>query len=51
LISFGRFYIANPDLAERIIKKQVLNDKWDMKTFYGFQHGAKGYNDYPVFSE
>ena len=48
-IVFGRFYIANPDLAERLINNQELNTNFDMKKFYG--GGAKGYTDYPTYRE
>ena len=49
LVSFGRLYISNPDLAERLIEGKQINDKWEFATFYGFQHGAKGYTDYPRY--
>ncbi len=49
-ISFGKFYISNPDLAERIIKGVEINRKYDMKTFYGSNWGATGYTDYPTFN-
>jgi len=47
LIGFGRPFIANPDLVER------LQNDWplavaDRATFYGL-HGAKGYTDYPFY--
>jgi N-ethylmaleimide reductase len=42
-IAFGRLYIANPDLAERLIAELPLN-KYDRSTFYG--GGEKGYTDY-----
>lgn len=43
-IAFGRLFISNPDLAERIKSGAPLN-KYDRATFYG---GAeKGYTDYP----
>jgi N-ethylmaleimide reductase len=46
-IAFGRHYIANPDLVERLKADAPLN-KYDRKTFYG---GAeKGYTDYPTLS-
>jgi N-ethylmaleimide reductase len=38
-VSFGRLYISNPDLAERILNGWEINRKWDMKTFYGHIHG------------
>jgi N-ethylmaleimide reductase len=47
LIAFGKLYIANPDLAERLKKGQPLN-AWDKNTFYG--GGAKGYTDYPALT-
>ena len=47
-ISFGRTYIANPDLADRIAKGAALSE-WDSKTFY--TQGAEGYTDYPPLGE
>lgn len=48
LISFGRLYIANPDLPERFEKNVALNDM-DKTTIYG---GAeRGYIDYPLWDE
>ena len=46
-IVFGRFYIANPDLAERLIANQELNSEFRFKQFYG--GGAEGYTDYPTY--
>ncbi|CAF0815519.1 unnamed protein product [Adineta ricciae] len=48
-IVFGRFYIANPDLAQRLINKQELNSNFNPKTFYG--GGAVGYTDYPTYEQ
>ncbi len=48
-ISFGRLYISNPDLADRILNGWQVNTKWDMKTFYG-PFGKNGYTDYPFYS-
>lgn len=45
LVAFGRPYIANPDLAERLKTKAALN-QLDPATLYG--GGAKGYTDYPA---
>lgn len=45
LIAFGKLYIANPDLVERLKKGAPLNEP-DKATFYG--GGAKGYTDYPT---
>jgi N-ethylmaleimide reductase len=44
LIAFGRLWLANPDLIERLQRKVPLNDP-DPSTFY--TPGAKGYTDYP----
>jgi N-ethylmaleimide reductase len=43
LVAFGRPYIANPDLVERLRANAPLNEA-DKTTFYG--GGAKGYTDY-----
>jgi N-ethylmaleimide reductase len=47
-IAFGRPFLANPDLVERLRRDAPLN-KWDMATFY--TPGAKGYTDYPALAE
>ncbi|MEO0377717.1 MAG: alkene reductase [Cyanobacteria bacterium P01_A01_bin.17] len=44
LVSFGRTFLANPDLPERLALNASLNDP-DSSTFYG--GGEKGYTDYP----
>ena len=46
MVSFGRLYISNPDLAERILNDWPLNKDLDMKTLYGHTLGALGYTDY-----
>jgi N-ethylmaleimide reductase len=43
--AFGRPYIANPDLAERLRRGASFNVP-DANTFYG--GGAEGYTDYPT---
>ena len=48
LVAFGRPFIANPDLVERLRTHAPLNTP-DQATFYG--GGAKGYTDYPSLSE
>jgi N-ethylmaleimide reductase len=48
LVSFGRPFIANPDLVERFRRDAPLNEP-DRETFYGGD--AKGYTDYPTLSE
>ena len=47
LIGFGRPFLANPDLVERLRRKAALNAP-DASTFY--TPGAKGYTDYPVLA-
>lgn len=47
-ITFGRPFIANPDLPERLQKGAKLNSP-DQSTFYG--GGKKGYTDYPFMDE
>ena len=44
-VAFGRMFIANPDLVERIRHGLPLN-AYDRSTFYG--GGEHGYTDYPV---
>jgi N-ethylmaleimide reductase len=44
-IAYGRHFISNPDLAERLRRGAELN-KYDRSTFYG--GGDKGYTDYPT---
>lgn len=45
LIGFGRLYIANPDLVERVRLNAPLNEP-DRATFYS--RGEHGYLDYPM---
>ena len=45
LIAFGKPFISNPDLVERLKAGAPLNE-WDKATFYG--GSAKGYTDYPT---
>lgn len=47
LIAFGRPFLANPDLVERMRRRHGLNAP-DMETFYTAD--AKGYTDYPKMS-
>ncbi|WP_324806090.1 alkene reductase [Sphingomonas sp. LY29] len=47
-ISFGRPFLANPDLVDRLRKDAELND-WDVGTFYS--PGPQGYTDYPTLGE
>src|SRR5271168_3182453 len=51
LIAFGRDYIANPDLAERIWRDAPLNVPRP-EHFYGSSAtSATGYTDYPMLSQ
>lgn len=45
LVAFGRPFISNPDLVERLKRRAPLNEL-DRDTLYG--GGAKGYIDYPA---
>lgn len=45
LVAFGRPFIANPDLVERLERDAPLNEP-KPATFYG--GGAEGYTDYPA---
>lgn len=49
LIAFGRPFIANPDLVERMQQGRPIAVP-DRTTFYGTS-GARGYTDYPTWSE
>jgi len=46
-VAFGKAFIANPDLVERLQSGAALNEP-DSSTFYG--DGAKGYTDYPALA-
>lgn len=48
MVAFGRPFIANPDLVERLRRDAPLNDL-DQATLYG--GGAEGYTDYPTLTE
>lgn len=47
-VSFGKAYIANPDLLERLQNDLPLN-AIQPETLYG--SGAEGYTDYPAFEQ
>jgi N-ethylmaleimide reductase len=47
-VAFGRDYIANPDLAERIRQDAPLNEQRP-ESFYG--GGTQGYTDYPFLNQ
>jgi N-ethylmaleimide reductase len=48
LVSFGRHFIANPDLVKRIRNGLPLN-QYDRNTFYA--RAQKGYTDYPFYQQ
>ena len=47
LISFGRLFIANPDLPKRFALNATLNEP-DSSTFY--DGDERGYTDYPFLN-
>ncbi|MEQ8558418.1 MAG: alkene reductase [Henriciella sp.] len=47
-IAFGRPFIGNPDLVERLKQDAPLNES-NQETWYG--GGAEGYTDYPTLEE
>ena len=47
-VAFGRMFISNPDLVERVARDLPLSP-YDRSTFYG--GGEKGYTDYQASSE
>lgn len=48
LVAFGRHFISNPDLPERLRRKLPLNP-YDRPTFFGGT--SVGYTDYPVYDK
>ncbi|MGF1514520.1 MAG: alkene reductase [Elainellaceae cyanobacterium] len=48
LVSFGRLFLANPDLPQRFKQDAPLNEP-NPKTFYG--DGKEGYTDYPFLED
>jgi N-ethylmaleimide reductase len=48
LVSFGKLFLANPDLPERLKMGAAFN-KPDVATFY--VGDEKGYVDYPTLNE
>lgn len=53
-ILFGRPYLSNPDLAERILNGWPLNPDADMSTWYAGGYDSetskKGYTDFPFYT-
>ena len=48
MVAFGKAFIANPDLVDRLRKHAALNEG-DTSTYYG--GGEKGYTDYPTLAD
>ncbi len=48
MIAFGRSFIANPDLVDRMRQDAPLNEV-NRDTLYG--GGAEGYTDYPALEK
>ncbi len=48
VVSFGRYFVSNPDLPKRIRLGLPLAE-YDRDTFYTFD--ARGYTDYPAYQE
>lgn len=44
-VAFGKAFISNPDLVERL-RSNIPLAAWDMNTFYS--PGEQGYTDYPI---
>jgi len=49
LVSFGRLFMANPDLVERLREDAPLNPLMGPETFYGGER--LGYTDYPTLKQ
>jgi len=49
LIAFGRPFINNPDLVNRLINNWTLSK--DLKTELFYSADEKGYTDYPIYKE
>ena len=47
-VAFGKAFISNPDLVERLRRDAPLAP-WDQKTFYGGD--SHGYTDYPALAD
>lgn len=50
LVAFGRLYMSNPDLPERIANKWPLEPEAAYENWWA-PIGAKGYSDYPCYKE
>jgi N-ethylmaleimide reductase len=50
LLAFGRPFISNPDLADRLINNWPLNPDAEYADWWTVGYGAKGYTDFPVYT-
>lgn len=50
LVSFGRPFISNPDLAERFANDWPLNPGASHEVFYKYALGDEGYTSFPAYS-
>uniref|UniRef100_A0A7S1ERE4 NADH:flavin oxidoreductase/NADH oxidase N-terminal domain-containing protein n=1 Tax=Timspurckia oligopyrenoides TaxID=708627 RepID=A0A7S1ERE4_9RHOD len=50
LVSFGRPFLSNPDLADRLIQDKPLEDPLDHTYFFTFGMGEAGYTKIPAKS-
>lgn len=48
MVSFGKLFLANPDLPRRFAQEAAFNKPWPEKFYSG---GAEGYTDYPPLDE
>ncbi|KAI2619140.1 12-oxophytodienoate reductase 1 [Hypoxylon sp. NC1633] len=49
LVCFGRWFISNPDLPQKLADG-IAFTKYDRSTFYSAEPPEKGYTDYPVYT-
>ena len=47
MVSFGKLYINNPDIVNRVKNNYPLDYNFDMKYYY--RGGETGYLDYPEY--
>lgn len=48
MVSFGRPYIANPDLTDRFQNDWPLSFDFNSDMLYNHANGAEGYTNFPV---
>lgn len=47
-VAFGRAFIANPDLVERLKQQAPLNEH---RAQFDYANGPEGYTDYPFLKQ